>query len=78
MIMFVFLYRPQNVSVFDETLQTRLTCEYVIQIFKWSLNTKCHTKRVYYFMGDIFVAKFEKIIIKEQKIIELELLSCCF
>jgi hypothetical protein len=29
-------------------------------------------------MGDIFVAKFEKIIIKEQKIIELELLSCCF
>jgi hypothetical protein len=25
----VFLHRPQNVSIFGETLQTRLDCEYV-------------------------------------------------
>jgi hypothetical protein len=29
MIFFSFLYIPQNVSVFGETLQTHLDCEYV-------------------------------------------------
>jgi hypothetical protein len=29
MIIFVFLHIPQNVSVFGETLQTRLDCEYI-------------------------------------------------
>jgi hypothetical protein len=49
MIIFIFLHRPQNVSVFNEILQTRSDCEYVNAIF-W-LNSFNISKYVFWVEG---------------------------
>jgi hypothetical protein len=50
---FVFLHRPQNISIFGETLQTRLDCEYVNE--KKLVNFFLHSKLYFLDRGSVCI-----------------------